>query len=359
MVVGRGKLPFRRRLSATSVEDALEFETLLMDFALWLAVCRPSGRPISAKTIMKYIGQVLRWHRRHFSVELMGDNDRRQLHDIMKGICATVKQPPPLRRWGARTQDLAKALEIGLDPTVPEDAMWRAACTMGFTGLMRAAEFALQSGQAWDPEMHLTRADVKVYTRSDGSRYLILTFRPAKRRGQRKVVPLLLGGGGSLLDPVAAYEAMVAADPVPARELATTPLFRRANGSAIKVAEVRGMVKLLMSSLGLDPARFGAHSLRIGGASAALAAGMGPAAIRAAGRWSSDIYELYCRLSRESAAHVSVVIGSTPFADLERGVEFCDEELMLTTEELPYGVVDDFVGRDLIDDALASDGEEY
>jgi hypothetical protein len=86
---------------------------------------------------------------------------------------------------------------------------------------------------------------------------------------------------------------------------------------------------------------------------------MGPAAIRAAGRWSSDIYELYCRLSRESAAHVSVVIGSTPFADLERGVEFCDEELMLTTEELPYGVVDDFVGRDLIDDALASDGEDY
>ena len=237
--------------------------------------------------------------------------------------------------------------------------MWLAACTMGFTGLMRAAEFAVQSSQAWDEEMHLTRADVKVYTRSDGSRYLILTFRPAKRRGQRKVVPLLLGGGGSLLDPVAAYEAMVAADPVPARELATTPLFRRANGSAIKVAEVRGMVKLLMSSLGLDPARFGAHSLRIGGASAALAAGMGPAAIRAAGRWSSDIYELYCRLSRESAAHVSVVIGSTPFADLERGVEFCDKELMLTTEELPYGVVDDFVGRDLIDDALASDGEEY
>ena len=39
------------------------------------------------------------------------------------------------------------------------------------------------------------------------------------------------------------------------------------------------MVKAMMASIGLDPARFGAHSLRIGGATAALAAGLSPAAI--------------------------------------------------------------------------------
>ena len=54
------------------------------------------------------------------------------------------------------------------------------------------------------------------------------------------------------------------------------------------------MVKAMnMASIGLDPARFGAHLLRIGGATAALAAGLSPAAIRAAGRWASDVYMLY------------------------------------------------------------------
>jgi ABC-type Co2+ transport system permease subunit len=112
------------------------------------------------------------------------------------------------------------------------------------------------------------------------------------------------------------------------------------------------MVQGMMSRLGLDAARFGAHSLRIGGATAALAAGLSPAAIRAAGRWSSDVYAIYCRLSRQSAAGVATLVGSTPFEDVERGVQFVDEELMLTSMEMPSAPVESFVERDLIDDAF-------
>ena len=61
------------------------------------------------------------------------------------------------------------------------------------------------------------------------------------------------------------------------------------------------MVKLVMEAAGLDPSLFGAHSLRIGGATAALAAGVSPSMIRLMGRWASDIYEIYCRMSRQSA----------------------------------------------------------
>ena len=89
-----------------------------------------------------------------------------------------------------------------------------------------------------------------------------------------------------------------------------------------------------MQQRGLDPARFGAHSLRIGGATAALAAGLSPAAIRAAGRWGSDVYQVYTRATREAAFGLTSVIGSTPFQDLERGVEFVDEDLFYTTEDV-------------------------
>ena len=59
--------------------------------------------------------------------------------------------------------------------------------------------------------------------------------------------------------------------------MATPPLFRH-GGAAFTVEGVRAMVKAMMASIGLDPARFGAHSLRIGGATAALAAGLSRAA---------------------------------------------------------------------------------
>ena len=105
------------------------------------------------------------------------------------------------------------------------------------------------------------------------------------------------------------------------------PLFwDTASGAAFKVSDVRGVVKWLMAQMGLDPRRFGAHSLRIGGATAALAAGVSPAQIRLLGRWSSDVAELYMRMTQQSAGDFSSLVGSTAFDDIERHT-FKTEEL--------------------------------
>ena len=50
-----------------------------------------------------------------------------------------------------------------------------------------------------------------------------------------------------------------------------------------------------MTAIGQDPAQYGAHSYRIGGATALFAAGADPMVIRTMGRWSSDCYRLYVR----------------------------------------------------------------
>ena len=84
------------------------------------------------------------------------------------------------------------------------------------------------------------------------------------------------------------------------------------------------------SCLGLDPRRFGAHSLRIGGATAGLAGKLSEQILRAAGRWSSDAAELYARASKEAMMSVALIVGSTPFEDVERNA-FLDEDLMVTT----------------------------
>ena len=73
--------------------------------------------------------------------------------------------------------------------------------------------------------------------------------------------------------------------------------------------------------------------MRIGGVTAGLAGKLDEQTLRAAGRWQSDAADLYIRASKEAMMNMAIVIGSTPFEDLERGV-FMDEDLMLTTAGL-------------------------
>jgi hypothetical protein len=354
---GRTTSPFTSLQAHSPLAEQLEAEQLLMDFVLWLALCRPSGRPVSARSIAKYVGQVRAWHLRTQRTHLCGSLDYSAIRDLLRGVERLELQPVRLQRFGVRTQDLAAALEHHLDTSSREGAMWAAALATAFCGLLRGCEFGLQDGEVWDALRHLTRADISFKRAPDGTWYMVIMMRPAKKGpGQRKDVPLLIAEGGTLLDPVRLMRRMIELDPVSELEAASTPLFRRV-GRAIRVSETRSMVQKLMARLGLDPKRFGAHSLRIGGATAALAAGMSAAAIRAAGRWSSDVYRIYCRLSKESAASVAATIGSTSFEDLERGVQFVDEELLLTVNEMPTQSTSGFVERDLLEDAWG-DGED-
>ena len=151
--------------------------------------------------------------------------------------------------------------------------------------------------------------------------------RPCKKLRYRgaKTVPVVLRDG-TVLQPVTELARLFAVDAVSAEELAATPLFRREDGSAFTTAFVRGLVKLCMHRVGRDPAMFGAHSLRIGGASALLAAGIPPAAIQVMGRWDSDVYLVYCRWSQDAARRVGSAVASTCFTDFEG--EYTHEEMM-------------------------------
>ena len=151
-------------------------------------------------------------------------------------------------------------------------------------------------------------------------------------------------GGGTLLDPVRELRNLFTCDPMSPIFAASTPLFRTHERYGIErmcitVSALRGVIKRLMSAVGEDPARFGAHSCRIGGASAALAANVPPQTIRAMGRWSSDVYEIYTRASVESVSLATQLIGSTPFNDLERG--FHAEHFETLPQEVDFAASDD------------------
>ena len=74
---------------------------------------------------------------------------------------------------------------------------------------------------------------------------------------------------------------------------------------------------VLCVAVGEDPLDFGAHSLRIGGATALFAAGADPLHIRTMGRWSSDCYRLYVRACFEQTIAWTRKLGSQQVHDVQ------------------------------------------
>ena len=317
-----------------------------MDYATWLVMYKPGGRAISWKTARKHVSTVQAWHRRqpYSGGSIGGEMRLHRLSALFDGMQRTQGNPPKRVRFGCRTQQLRQAIDACLATDRVAQQMWRAALTTGFCALMRGGELGCQDGEAFNASLHLTRADLTFF-RSDGVLHATIRMRPLKKeRGSRcKGSTVVLRGGGSLLDPVAELWRMLELNPVPASERSSTPLFRLANGESVRTGDVREMVRHLMRQIGCDPLQYGAHSLRIGGATAAMAAGVDPAVIKVMGRWSSDVFMIYTRINRETAVRMSSLIGSTPFHDLERGVETeeMDEILMPGAPDLVFGDDDD------------------
>lgn len=343
-VYAREISPERRADGVNSERRLLEEQALLMDFVIWLVTCRPLGGTISPDSAAGYVGRVRAWHLRTFHRSICGDLEVDGVRDALKGLRRSVPVKPRRKRFGCRTQDLASAINRFLS-LLPGDSAhdrldklnWRAALAVAFCAMMRAGEFALGPKETWDAAIHLARADVDFFYDEDGVLCVAIMMRPLKTgKPQRgKTCRVVLRSGGSLLDPVRLLDELLRLDPTPEGAGADTPLFRsRSRGAprCISVREVRDMVRLLMRAIGCDPKLFGAHSLRIGGASAALAANIHPATIRVMGRWASDIYEIYTRLSFQASIVATQLIGSTPFHDIERA--FHSEELELLPSEL-------------------------
>ena len=324
-------IPDARKL-ALSLDYRVAAEELLEDYAVWLAVYRPSGRQVSAKSISKYVSSTRAWYKRFYGMELGLGARASRIPDILRGYARLIDQPQPRVRHGCT----ADALRVGLQRRHGDGSatavMWRAALTTGFCLLARGCEIALDEGETPDPTQHLVPADISLF--SAGS--VVHACMQMRKRKDLKVLRgkharVVLAGGGEAFDAVWLLRLWLER-----REClgiaAAAPLFCWPDGRGITVDELRVEVRAVMEAAGFDPSLYGAHSLRIGGATAALAAGVQPALIRLMGRWSSDIYEIYTRMSLEAALAAGRAIASATVTTFEGS--FTQEELELQPDEL-------------------------
>ena len=171
-----------------------------------------------------------------------------------------------------------------------DTAVWSAVRT-GFFWLLRSSESLANDGVGFDSKKCVTGNDAQLYDDratlylkgSKTDQYNLGCIRSHSRSEDPD------------LCPVAGIEDILRQ--FPERRAGGSeshlPLFRFDDGSPVLRSLVQGLLDLAAVALGLPPGRFGSHSLRIGGATAMLHAGMPVDLIKRMGRWVSDAFQGY------------------------------------------------------------------
>lgn len=181
-----------------------------------------------------------------------------------------------------------------------EDAMYWAVMLMSFFGVNRGGDVLPQTQSGFDPEDDARRCDVSM----EGADLMLLDLRENTKTGGKAgdfgYKPYVRDPGNPLC-PVTAFENYAALDRLrPGERAESTPLFRHGNGKCTSTSDLLKFLKNKLSAVGLNAAHYGVHSLRIGGATAALSCPDGDKyTVKVMGYWLGDTVRLYTRPTRE------------------------------------------------------------
>ena len=292
-----------------------------MAFCSQLGVSRPL--PVTEELLCRFVAMLGREGLKHSTIKVylsgvrfyqiaqgLGDPFRGvgtshpQLEYVMRGIKRVqaeggVKTKPRLPVTPLILDKLQDRLCGGTRGTQDDWMLWAAACT-GFFGFLRAAEFLCPSQQDYDPTVHLSLADIAMDNHVNPS-VIRIRIKQSKTDPFRAGVDVFLGRSDSKICPVGAMVSYLAR-----RGHHPGPLFiHQESGIPLSRATLVAEIRLAVTDLGLDPANYSGHSLRIGAASTAAARGIEDSLIQTLGRWSSSAYLQYVKMDRRQLAAVS------------------------------------------------------
>ena len=160
--------------------------------------------------------------------------------------------------------------------------LW-AAITTAFFGFLRVSEYTSARKTTFDPNSTLLFSDVRV--RNDSVR---LNIKTSKTDPFRQGVTVRLEANNTVLCPVNALRLYLSLHPTK-----SGPLFTFHNKTYLSRADLNHTLRDTSNGL----ANISSHSLRIGAASTAAAMGCPKYLIQSMGRWTSDCFRRYIRIS--------------------------------------------------------------
>jgi hypothetical protein len=173
-----GESPEQHGELADGPEVRLRIEGYYLRFVVWLV----HVRRVQVETARKYFAEALSAHVSYYGPPVPGYNMPR-VRKMIKGMAKVIDAPPRRPRRAVRTQVLRAALDkLPVDSVSAVNA--RACASVGFCGLLRAAEMSLQRGQVWSKARCLSRADVTFLVRSENGQLATwVSFDEVERRG--------------------------------------------------------------------------------------------------------------------------------------------------------------------------------
>ena len=287
----------------------------------WWLVTQVGVAPSTAKD---YMHTANAWHERWVGYGLGAGLPLTRVSRMLDGLARLQGAPPPRRlRIGVRPKHLRQAIDAGLDTRDPLNANYATAFEVCLVAIARAGEIAsgLPRG-AFDVLRHPSRADLTFEYDSAGnpiSAKIMIVNSKARGIEARRKVPVVLPMHGTYLSP--GYRLWLldrSIDPVPDTLRAITPLFRDpATNTILTVDGLRASLRAILSNIGRDGSTYGAHSLRIGGATAMAFCQASAEVIKDVGRWNSDAYLRYIRECRGDYMSYMTRICSADVDDME------------------------------------------
>ena len=274
-------------------------ETLLCSFASFLA-----EEGLKLQTIKCYLSALRHAQIANGFPDPRIGVDHPRLECILRGIKRSQASAPSQSRTRLPITPEILRLIHGHLPPPPDSHMIWAACCLGFFGFLRAGEFTVPSVAEFNPEEHLSLADIAIDSHSSPS-LLRVRIKQSKTDPFRLGVDIYLGKASPPLCPVSAIiEYISVRGPHPG------PLFLFANGSSLSRQRLVDSVRACLKRAGLNHGLYAGHSFRIGAATTAAAKGVEDSLIQTLGRWQSFAYLRYIHISRSSLASVSQLLAS-------------------------------------------------
>ena len=302
------------------------------------------GRPIAPETVSGYVSALRAFLSRDGGVRMLVPEANVLVPALMRGV---RRGRPPAgvrrRRRGLRARHLRAASTSGLDRRSSFAARRELlAAVAGHVLLARGGELGRVRGKAFVPARGLTWRHVQwhevgaVASRHAAATVHLCSVKDGEGRGQRFPLPIRARREGRLgakrrgtPDPMCAVELLREAWLEDRRLLGAsaaldTPVFRTsARGgaaAAYDTQDVLRVVRRVATAAGDRAADFGAHSLRIGGATDfrdLLGAKRAKGVLKGRGRWLSDIYFIYTRNSMAESLESTAGVGDVDTRELE------------------------------------------
>ena len=184
--------------------------------------------------------------------------------------------------------------------------LWAAMLT-AFFGFLRVSEYTSTHSSSYDPTCTLCCWDVSIP--EDNGTAIDLQIKASKTDPFRAGVTVRLAENKSLLCPV---EALIKFSEVHPSQHG--PLFTFKNGSYLTRNSLMTALKRFKPD---NIPNISSHSFRIGAATTAAAAGYPRWLIQALGRWSSDCYKIYLRVTDNTKKLVSESMAWATITDME------------------------------------------